>query len=399
MDLDEVMEKTERYIIPTYNRLPLAFVRGEGARLWDTEGKEYLDFVAGIAVLSMGHSHPKIVAAIQQQAARLMHTSNLYHIPLQALLAERLHSLSGGYKSFFANSGAEANEAAIKLARKYAKKKHGEHKCEIIVAHNSFHGRTLATVAATGQPKYQQGFEPLPPGFRFIRFNDLEAVRKAVNEKTCAVMMEPIQGESGIHPATEEFIIGLRELCDQQGLLLILDEVQTGIARTGRMFAHEHYEIRPDIFTLAKSVAGGFPMGVMLATEEVSVGFQPGDHASTFGGNPLACAAALAACEVVVEENLVHNAAEVGSYFIDQLHRLREASPLIAEVRGMGLMLGVELKAPRAKDVQTFCLRKGLIVNAIGDTVLRFVPPLTITQADVDEAIGKLRTSLNDCAG
>ncbi|NCO36027.1 MAG: aspartate aminotransferase family protein [Armatimonadetes bacterium CG2_30_59_28] len=394
MELQEIVENTDKYIIHTYGRLPMAFVRGEGTRLWDTEGKEYLDLLGGIAVVGLGHCHPKVVAAIQKQAATLMHTSNLYHIPLQAQLAEKLYEFSGGYRSFYCNSGAEANEAAIKLARKYSKKKHGEHKYEIIVTQNSFHGRTLTTVAATGQPKYQKGFEPLPAGFRFVPFNDLAAARDAVTENTCAVMIEPIQGESGIYPATDSFMVGLRALCDEKGMLLVLDEVQTGIARTGRMFAHEYYGIQPDIFTLAKSIAGGFPMGVMLATEGVASGFQPGDHASTFGGNPLACAAGLAACEVVVEENLVGNAAEMGKYFIGQLSGLRHEFTAIGDVRGKGLMIGVELTEPKAKDVQTACFSNGLILNAIGDTVLRLVPPLTITRGNIDEAICKLRRSM-----
>lgn len=394
MNLEQIIEKTDRYIIHTYGRLPMAFVRGEGVRLWDTEGKEYLDFLGGIAVIALGHSHPKLVAAIQKQAATLMHTSNLYHIPPQAELAERLYNLSGGYKSFYCNSGAEANEAAMKLARKYSKKTWGEDRFEIIVADNSFHGRTLATVAATGQPKYQKGFEPLPPGFRFIQLNDLKAAADAITPQTSAIMIEPVQGESGIRPATRDFMVGLRKLCDELNLLLVFDEIQTEIARTGRMFVHEHFDIRPDIFTLAKSVAGGFPLGVMLATEKVAEGFQPGDHASTFGGNHLACAAGLAACDIVVEENLVGNSAKMGDYFMGQLRALQSELPIIKEVRGLGLMVGVELSESKAKDVQSQCFNNGLVLNAIGDNVLRFVPPLIIAQAEVDEAIEKLKASL-----
>lgn len=393
MNLQQLMEDCQKYVINTYGRLPIAFVRGEGARLWDTEGKEYLDFLGGIAVVALGHSHPKLVAAIQQQAATLMHTSNLYHIPPQIELAKRLYELSGGYKSFYCNSGAESNEAAIKLARKYSKKHLGEGKFEIIVADKSFHGRTLAALAATGQPKYQKGFEPLPPGFRFVPFNNLEAASAALSAQTCGIMMEPIQGESGVYPATEEFMVGLRNLCDENDLLLILDEVQTELARTGKMLAHEHYGIRPDIFTLSKSVAGGFPLGVMLATEKVAEGFQPGDHASTFGGNHLACAAGVAACDIVVEENLVGNAARVGDYFMRRLRSLQSEFSMIREVRGKGLLVGLEITEPLARDLQTECFKNGLVLNAIGEYVLRFAPPLTIGEAEVDEAVAKLTNS------
>ncbi|MCS6860311.1 MAG: acetylornithine transaminase [Abditibacteriales bacterium] len=391
MTLSDIIAKTDAYLIKTYSRSPaVAFVRGQGARLWDTDGKEYLDFLGGIAVVAVGHCHPKVTAAIQQQAATLVHTSNLYHIAPQALLAEKLFHLSGGYQSFFCNSGAEANEGAFKLARKHAKLTRGEGKYEIISTLGSFHGRTLMALTATGQTKYQQGFEPLAPGFKHVPFNDLDALRHAVTEHTCAIILEPIQGESGIHPCTPEYLQGAAALCREKGLLLILDEVQTEIARTGKMWAHEHYGVQPDIITLAKSLGNGVPIGALLAKPEVAASFQPGDHASTFGGNFLACAAALATLEVIEEENLVENAAKVGDYF---MARLRETDG-IAEVRGMGLMIGAQFTQPKAREIQNACIANGLLVNAIGDSVIRFEPPLNITTADVDEAMEILRKSM-----
>jgi predicted acetylornithine/succinylornithine family transaminase len=390
MNLNQIIQKTDNYIIKTYGRSPaVAFVKGQGARLWDTDGKEYLDFLGGIAVVAVGHCHPKVTAAIQKQAETLIHTSNLYHIGLQAELAEKLFHLSGGYKSFYCNSGAEANEGAFKLARKHGSLAPGG-RYEIIAADGSFHGRTLMALTATGQPKYQHGFEPLVQGFKHVPFNDLKALRDAVTEHTCAVILEPIQGESGIYPCTQEYLQGAAALCKEKNLLLILDEVQTEIARTGKTWAHEYYGVQPDIITLAKSLGNGVPIGVILAKPEVAASFQPGDHASTFGGNFLVCAAAIATLEVIEEENLVENSAKVGNYF---MARLRETDG-IDEVRGMGLMIGAQFAAPKARDIQNACIANGLLVNAIGDHVIRFEPPLNITTKDVDEAMGILRKSM-----
>jgi len=322
MNNRQVIELSQKYLMPTYGQLPVAFVRGEGCRLWDADGKEYLDFVGGIAVLGTGHCHPRVAAAICRQAGTLMHTSNLYYIPPQAQLAQRLTELSFADRCFFCNSGAEANEAAIKLARKWAGLNREGECFEIIAAHQSFHGRTLATVAATGQEKYQIPFRPLPPGFRFAPFNDISALEAAVTEHTCAVMLEPIQAEGGMNVPADDYLPAVRQLCDERGILLVLDEVQTGMGRTGRWFGYEHASITPDIMTLAKSLGSGFPIGACLATEEVATAFAPGDHASTFGGNHLACTAALATIDVIQEEGLVQNAADKGR-LLEELLTLR----------------------------------------------------------------------------
>ena len=376
----------------TYQRAPVAFASGQGTRLTDVEGKIYLDFVAGIAVSVLGHNHPTLVSAIQTQASRLLHVSNLYYVPEQALVARWLVEHSACDRVFFCNSGAEANEAAIKLARKYARQK-GKESFEIIVAEHSFHGRTLATLAATAQPRYQQGFEPLPAGFVTVPFNDVGATRAAIASSTCAVMLEPVQGEGGIRFATPEYLQAVRRLCDEHGLVLILDEVQTGIGRTGKLFAYEHFGIEPDLLTLAKGLGGGVPIGVMLAKSQIAEAFQPGDHGSTFGGNPLACAAALAVLSTVTEERLVERAAEVGTYLIGRLHTLARKHPVITEVRGRGLMVAVELTMEAAPVVDA-CRERGLLVNAVQPTTLRLVPPLIVTFADVDEAVDILDAAL-----
>ena len=396
--MEDVFEKTARYVMNTYPRLPIAFQRGKGVRIWDVNGREYLDFVGGIAVNSLGHCHPKVVEAICQQASELMHCSNLYFIQRQAELAEALISGTPFGKAFFCNSGAEANEGAIKLARKYAKTKLGEDKFEIITALDSFHGRTLATVTATGQPKYQKGFEPLPAGFKYVPFNDLRALEEAISEATCAVMLEPIQGESGVRVATYDYLRGVRRVCEERGLLLILDEVQTGLGRTGKMFAFEHYGIEPDIVTLAKSLGGGIPIGALLAKDDVASAFQPGNHASTFGGNPLACAAGLAVLKVLREDGLVERARIMGEYFMGRLEELRSEFPHVKEVRGKGLMVGLGLEG-RAKDVALKCMEKGLLVNSIGDSTLRFLPPFIITKEDVDLAVCILKDSMREVYG
>ncbi|HHW42511.1 MAG TPA: acetylornithine transaminase [Desulfotomaculum sp.] len=385
----EIIQLTDQYVMHTYGRLPLALVRGEGARVWDADGKEYLDFVAGLAVCSLGHCHPAVVEAIAAQARTLIHVSNLYYIEPQARLARLLVEHSCGDRVFFCNSGAEANEAAIKLARKYGKLHGGPEKYEIITALQSFHGRTLAAITATAQPKYQQGFEPLPAGFKYVPFNDVEALSRAVDSRTCAVLLEPVQGEGGVHVATPAFLKTARDLCHRHGALLIFDEVQCGLGRTGKFLAYQHYGVEPDIFTLAKALGGGFPIGAMVAREEVAAAFKPGDHASTFGGNPLACAAGLAAMEYLLGEGVVENAARVGAYFQERLSELAHRFPFIREVRGRGLMLGVELSVA-GKEIVDRCRERGLLINCVDGHILRFLPPLIITPADVDAAIAIL---------
>lgn len=399
-----IAELSETYLMNTYSRAPMAPVRGSGARLWDAGGREYLDFLGGIAVCALGHSHPAVVAAVQRQAASLLHCSNLYLIEGQALLAKAILDGSPFGKAFFCNSGAEANEAAIKLARKYARAvRRDEERYEIVTALNSFHGRTLATVAATGQPRYQKGFEPLPPGFRYVPFNDAAALEEAVSGQTAAVLLEAIQGEGGVHVADQAYLQHARQICDERGALLVLDEVQTGMGRTGKMFAFEHYGIEPDAITLAKSLGGGVPIGALLAKDEVAAAFTPGTHASTFGGNPLACAAALAVVETIRAEGLVERAAEAGRYFAGALGSLAGRFPQVVEVRGKGLMLGMEL-APRsgkgrgpeapARAVTAACLARGLLVNAVSDTTLRFLPPLVVGRTDIDEAVAILEKAM-----
>lgn len=395
-DVQLVIQMDSDYVMNFATRQPVIFVRGEGMKLWDAEGKEYLDFLAGIAVNGLGHCHPQLVSAISEQAATLMHVCNLYYVPQQPLLARRLAKLSGLDKAFFCNSGAEANEAAIKLARKWAKERYGVSRSEIITAQGSFHGRTLATVTATGQPKYHKGFEPLMPGFKYVPFNDLSALEDAISGQTCAIMLEPIQGESGVWPASEEYLKAVRKICDDCGLLLILDEIQTGLGRTGKWFGFEHYGIKPDIMTLAKTLGGGFPIGACLATTDVAKAFKPGNHSSTFGGNPLACAAGLAALDVIQAERLVENAAAVGDYLRDALMALKESRDDIVDVRAIGLMAAVEFNRDYAPAVAASCLWRGLIVNAIGQRIIRFLPPLIVKKEHVDTAIRILSEALSE---
>lgn len=393
MNNAQIVELGKKYVMNTYGRLPISLVKGQGARVWDADGREYLDFLAGLAVNSLGHCHPKVVDALTQQAATLLHVSNLYWIEPQVKLAQALVENSFADKVFFCNSGAEANEGAIKLARKYAKKTWGPDKYEIITMEKSFHGRTLATVTATAQPKYQKDYEPLPQGFRYAPFGDLKALEKAITANTCAIMVEPVQGEGGVNLADPAYWQGLAKLAETNNLLLIFDEVQCGLGRTGKLFAHEHYGVTPHIMTLAKALAGGAPMGALLATDDVAQAFQPGDHASTFGGNPLVAAAGVAVMDVLLKDGLMDNCREVGAYFMGHLRRLQEKYPLIQGVRGLGLMVACELDRPGA-DIVAECLKKGLIINCTAVKVLRFLPPLTITKADVDEAVAVLEEVL-----
>ncbi len=388
MDNQQVIELSQRYLMSTYSPLPVAFVRGKGCRLWDADGNEYLDFVGGISVVATGHCHPQVAAAICKQAGQLMHTSNLYYIPPEAELAKRLTEISCADRCFFCNSGAEANEAAIKLARKWAGINRSGECFEIITAHQSFHGRTLATVAATGQEKFQKNFQPIPAGFRYVPFNDVGALEAAITDRTCAVMLEPIQAEGGVNVPNDDYLPRVRELCSERGILLILDEVQTGMGRTGRWFGYEHADITPDIITLAKALGSGFPIGACLANEDVANAFEPGDHASTFGGNHLACAAALATIQVIADEGLVANATQMGSLLEELLtDELSEISGF-DHIRGRGLLLAVQF-APEvsAKAVQNQCLEAGLVVNAMGDDRVRLAPPLMVSEADCRQAV------------
>lgn len=388
MDTGEIVAMTDKYVMNTYSRIPIAPLKGVGARLTDAAGNEYLDFVAGIAVNSTGHCHPKVVEAICRQASELLHVSNLYHIRAQAELARVLVENSGLDKVFFCNSGAEANEAAIKLARRYSRVAGRADAYEIITAVGSFHGRTMGALAATGQTKYHEGFEPLVPGFSYVPFNDLSALEAEVSDKTCAIMLELIQGEGGVHPADPQYLEGVARLCRESGLLLIIDEVQTGIGRTGSLFAYQQYDgLKPDIVTLAKGLASGVPIGAVMATEEVSAGFGPGKHASTFGGNPLACAAALATLDVILNDGVLENVKEVSAYLIQRLQELQASTGAIADIRGRGLMVGIELKEAKAAAVLAACRKKGLLVHCAGDKTLRLLPPLIIEKSDVDEAL------------
>ena len=389
MDSQQWIEKADKYIMKTYGRYPLVPVRGEGCWLWDADGRKYLDFLAGVAVNNLGHCHPKVVAALQKQAGELIHCSNYYHIPQQIELAELLCGHSFADRAFFCNSGAEANEAAIKLARKYSREKFGADRFEIITAFSSFHGRTMATVSATGQEKVQRFFDPLLHGFKHVPYNDAEALRQAVSSVTCAVLLEPIQGEGGIVVPTAEYMRQVRQICDENNLLLIFDEVQVGIGRTGKLFAHEHFDIVPDIMTLAKALAGGAPIGTMLAREEVAESFTPGTHGSTFGGNPLVTAAAIAAVRTVLEDGILENALNMGKYLMDRLEFLKSKFPCIVDVRGIGLMIGAELSNPGAEIVKK-ALDRGLLLNVAQERVLRFVPPLTVNRQEIDEMIGIL---------
>lgn len=386
MATQEIMELTKKYIMNTYGRLPVALVKGQGARVWDAEGNEYLDFVGGLAVDSLGHCHPAVVKAITEQAGTLMHVSNLYHIEPQGRLARLLVENSCCGKAFFCNSGAEANEGAIKLARKYAKLNNGPDKFEIITALKSFHGRTLATITATGQEKFQKGFEPLPPGFKYVPFNDLNALEKAIGPNTCAVMLEPVQGEGGVNVAEQVYLEGVKELCEKNGLLLIFDEVQCGLGRTGKLFAYQQYGVEPDIITLAKALGGGFPIGALLAKDEVAAAFQPGDHASTFGGNPLACAAGVAVMETMLEEGFLEKVTLSSVYFKKWLDVLAGKYSFVKEVRGMGFLLGMELTVD-GTGIVAKCQEKGLLINCVNGNTLRFIPPLTLTRGEMDRAV------------
>lgn len=389
MNSQQWIEKSDKYIMKTYGRYPIVPVRGEGCRLWDADGKEYLDFLGGVAVNNLGHCHPKVVAALQKQAAELIHCSNYYQIPQQIELAELLCNNSFADKAFFCNSGAEANEAAIKLARKYSRDTFGPERYEIITAADSFHGRTMATVSATGQEKVQRFFDPLLHGFKHVPFNDVAALEAAVTSITCAVMLEPIQGEGGVNMPSPGYFQKVREICDRHGLLLIFDEVQVGMGRTGTLFAYEHFGVTPDIMTLAKALAGGAPIGTMLARDKFAAAFVPGTHGSTFGGNPLVCAAAIATIRTILEDGLLSRCEEIGEYLVGELETLQHKYHFVNEVRGIGLMIGMALNIP-ASDIVKKGHERGVLLNVTHDTVLRFVPPLIVSRQEIDTMIAIL---------
>lgn len=383
------IERNDRVIAKTYGRYPLVPVRGEGCKLWDADGKQYLDLLAGVAVNNLGHCPPKVVAAIKEQAGTLLHCSNFYNIPQQIKLAELLCENSFAERVFFCNSGAEANEAAIKLARKYRAEQHGAGRSEVLTALASFHGRTYCGISATGQEKVKEGFAPLLPGFRHLPFGDIEALRAAVSERTCAIMLEPIQGEGGVNLPPKNYFKQVRQLCDEHGVLLILDEVQTGCGRTGSLFAYEQEGIAPDIMTLAKGLASGVPIGAMLARDDLAAHLGPGTHGSTFGGNPLATTAAVATIETLLHDGVLDNCREMGEYLCSELEKLQQKYAFILNVRGRGLIIGVELSIEGGEMVKT-AMSRGLLINCTVGKVLRFVPPLIITRAEIDQAINIL---------
>lgn len=394
MPTEELKDYAAKYLMQTYARQPISIVRGRGAKVYDMEGREYIDFVGGIAVNILGHGHPDLVQAIQRQAAQLIHVSNLYYTEPQVRLAQMLVDHSCADRVFFCNSGAEANEAAIKLARRYGHEKHGANRFEIITMKNSFHGRTMATLTATGQEKVQKGFEPLVPGFVYAPFNDFAAIESLVTDKTTAIMLEPIQGEGGVHVADQAYLKNLRELCTQKDILLIFDEVQTGMGRTGTLFAYEQLGVEPDIMTLAKGLGGGMPIGACLAKEAVAAVFTAGSHASTFGGNPLACAAGLAVCRILIEGRVLEQARRMGDYLAKGLADFKDRHRAVRDVRGLGLLQGLEVEID-AKAVVADCLSRGVLVNATSERVLRFVPPLIISQAEIDRVLETLSSIFN----
>jgi acetylornithine aminotransferase/acetylornithine/N-succinyldiaminopimelate aminotransferase len=389
-----MFELSDKHLMTFTKRYPVALVRGEGSRVWDSNGKEYLDFTGGIAVTALGHSHPKVVGTLREQAATLVHVSNYFHIPQQAQLAQLLCEHSFADRVFFSNSGAEANETAIKLARKWAKEHGSSDRGDIISMRGGFHGRTLATVTATAQEKYHHGFEPLPGGFKYVAFNDLKALERAIDSRTAAVLVEPIQGEGGVIVPDEGYLPGLRKLCDEACVLLILDEIQTGMGRTGKLWAYEHSGVAPDIMTVAKALANGVPIGATLATEEVARVFTPGTHGSTFGGNPLATAVGVTVFSTLIEDRLAERAGRTGKLLLETLEAIRAKHPkAVKEVRGRGLLAGLDL-VPPVGDAVGACRERGLLVLTAGDNTLRLAPALIVSEKEIAEACGIIDAAL-----
>jgi len=391
MKKQEILDSYKNYILPTYTRMNVIFTKGKGSRLWDIDGKEYLDFFPGWGVSNLGHCHPSVVAAVREQVGKLIHIpNNLYH-PQQAKLAKEIVYWSFEGKVFFCNSGAEANEGAIKLARAYGKEK----RFEIITFKDSFHGRTLAALTATGQDKYKKGFAPLVEGFKIVEFNNLEAVKNAVSDKTVAIMLELIQGEGGINVADKEFVLTLRKLCDEKDLLLIFDEVQTGIGRTGKMFGFQNYDVKPDVMTLAKALGGGLPIGAMVVKKEISDTLGPGTHASTFGGSPLVCRAALRVFKAIQKEKMLANAVKMSEYLFSKLKELKQKHAQIVEIRGIGLMIGIQLNI-EGKQIVEKALEKALLINCTHEKILRLMPALNVNKKQIDKAISVLDGILSE---
>jgi len=390
MITSDILADSHKYLMNTYSRQPLVLVKGRGVKVYDSDGREYLDFVSGVAVNNLGHCHPRVVVALQKQAQRLMHVSNHFHNEPQITLAKALIASSFADKVFFCNSGTEAIEAAIKLARRYGREVLKQDRYEIITMHGSFHGRTLGALAATAQEKFQKGFEPIVPGFRYVPFNDIAAVERAVNEHTCAVLVEPVQGEGGVNVPADGYLKELRALCDRHSILLMLDEIQTGMGRTGKLYGYEHDGITPDVIAIAKGLGAGMPIGALLATDKAAQALTPGTHGSTFGGNPLACAAALASLETLLEDNIIVQAVErLGSHFLRRLEGLREKYGFVTSVRGKGLLVGMEIDFD-GKEIVSACLKEGFLINCTMNTVLRFMPPLIITEEEIDLLIDAL---------
>ena len=390
-----LMRRADRVMAATYQRFAIAIEKGKGCQLWDTEERSYTDFVAGIAVCNLGHAHPRISAVVSRQAETLLHVSNLYYTLPQVDLAAWLVDNSFADRVFFGNSGAEANEAAIKLARKYFKDRGEPDRFQIITMERSFHGRTMATLSATGQEKIKKGFDPVLPGFDFVPFNDIGALRDCIGGATCAVMLEPIQGEGGVRCPGEDYLRTVRQICDDTGTLLIFDEIQTGMGRTGKLFAYQHFGIEPDIMTLAKALANGLPIGAMLARESVATAFGPGAHASTFGGTPIVTAAAMEVCKILTEEGVIEKGRAAGAYFKEQLLGLKDRYAVIEDVRGRGLLLGMKLKIDGAPIVKQ-CMQAGFLINCIQDCILRFIPPLIIAREEIDRLIAYLDSIFAD---
>ncbi len=391
MNTQEVVDLYKNYVMPTYFRIPLVLAKGKGARVWDCEGKEYLDFFPGWAVSGLGHCHPKVVRALKAQAGKMMHVSNNYLNELQARLAELIVRNSFDGKVFFSNSGAEANEGAIKLARKYG---NPTKRYEIITMEKSFHGRTMACISATGQEKVKIGFEPLLEGFKTVPFNDLAAVKEAVSGKTVAILLEPIQGEGGINVATKEYLMGLRKLCDERGRLLLFDEVQTGMGSTGRLFCFQNYDVKPDVMTLAKSLGSGVPIGAVVASRRICDILGPGTHATTFGGSPLVCSAGIATFEAIESEKLLENATKISEFLFTRLNKLKKKYPsVIKNVKGLGIMIGIELNIEGDKIVAD-CLNKGLLINCTQKNILRIMPPLVVKKGQAAKALKILESAL-----
>ena len=386
-DTKTLIEWADKHLMYTARRAPVALVRGEGVRVWDSDGKEYLDFTGGIAVTALGHSHPKVVGTMREQAATLLHVSNLFYIPQQTQLAKLLCDHSFADRVFFSNSGAEANETAIKLARKWAKEHGASDRGDIITMRGGFHGRTLATVTATAQEKYHHGFEPLPGGFKYVPFNDLRAVERAIDSRTAGIMVEPIQGEGGVNIPDDGYLPGLRKLCDEAGICLIFDEIQTGMGRTGRLWGYEHAGVAPDVMTLAKALANGVPIGATLATDDVAAAFGPGSHGSTFGGNPFATAVGLTVLTTLLEERLPQRADKMGRLLLAELDKLRgRRAGAIKAIRGRGCLVGIDLVPPVA-DVLAACRERGLLVLSAGDNTLRLAPSLVLDESDVARGV------------